>query len=214
MDLFLQRNPCALWPVLSHAGSAHFVKECCLKPEIYKKAHSRGSDSQAWLSKVQHFPFIQTEIVAEQRITTVLLKMYGNIVTRQADSCKNKGLFIASSLSLAGTKKFARTRHTPSPFIIREAWNLTRGRWFFGTLVRCLLCVSWFQIKSHYSFPQHFISWYIGLSRSEQYQLGLGNTIICHPSLPAQGIDLEQTLHTPYMPRQRSHCFSVIESWR
>ena len=40
-------NPCALRPVLSHAGSAHFVKEYCLRSEIYKKAHSQGSDSQA-----------------------------------------------------------------------------------------------------------------------------------------------------------------------
>lgn len=27
-----------LWPVLSHAGSVPFIKECRIKPEIYRKA--------------------------------------------------------------------------------------------------------------------------------------------------------------------------------
>ena len=36
LDLFLSKL-CALLPVLSH--NAHFAKECCLEPEIYRRAH-------------------------------------------------------------------------------------------------------------------------------------------------------------------------------
>lgn len=41
LDLFLPQH-CALLPVLSH--NAHFAKECCLEPEIYRTAHPQDSD--------------------------------------------------------------------------------------------------------------------------------------------------------------------------
>ena len=42
LDLVLSPHLCALLPVLSHADSAPFVKECCLEPEIYRIAHSQA----------------------------------------------------------------------------------------------------------------------------------------------------------------------------
>ena len=60
-------------------------------------------------------------------MTLVLLEVYRNIITRPTRT--------TARTKDSSTKKFAATNHTPSNFIIKEAWILTWVRWFFGTLV-------------------------------------------------------------------------------
>ena len=76
--------------------------------------------------------FIRVEIKSCRTENNIgLLEVYRNIVTWP--------MWTAGSTKDSGTKKFAPTSHTPSPFRIKEAWILTRVRWFFGTLVHHLL---------------------------------------------------------------------------
>ena len=60
-------------------------------------------------------------------------------------------------------------------------------RWFFGTLVHHLLDLLDFQVNArlHLSSPQQLICWFICLSFSKEYELGLCNTHPCclHPHL-------------------------------
>lgn len=44
LDLLLWLEICALFPGPSCAGSAPFVKDCCLQPEIYRVVHSHSSE--------------------------------------------------------------------------------------------------------------------------------------------------------------------------
>ena len=73
---------------------------------------------------------------------------------------------------LTGTRKGLTL--LPPFFSIKEAWILTRGRWFFGTLVHHLLRLLAFWIKSLFLD----ISWFTGLSCGEKYKLGLGNRVL------------------------------------
>ena len=93
---------CTLLPVHSHAASAPLVKECCLKPEIYRRAHSQGSD----LWRYNTFPHRDRKF---QNIIVVSLEVYGNMV----DSCKNKG-FLYQEVCSQPTMPF--------PISIKETW--------------------------------------------------------------------------------------------
>ena len=63
---------------------------------------------------------------------------------------------------------------SPSPFGIKEARILTRGRWFLGKLA-CRLLVCWLSEWSRHSLLQPPISWLAGLSFGGQCELRLGN---------------------------------------
>ena len=76
---------------------------------------------------------------------TVLLEVYRNIATRAT--------LTAPSAKDSCPKRFATTSHIPSPFSIKEVCILTWKRWFFITLVHCLLSLLAFQIKSLYLSP-------------------------------------------------------------
>ena len=66
------------------------------------------------------------------------------------------------------TKKHATTNHLSFLFRIREAWNITQIKWFFGTLVHHLLGLLDFRIKLIFlvQMPYLFIYWPIILVES------------------------------------------------
>ena len=68
------------------------------------------------------------------------------------DSCKNKVL-LHPLWGLVGANKFATTNHNLSPLCIKEVWILTLVRGFFGTLVRHLIGLLAFQIRSLFFAP-------------------------------------------------------------
>ena len=78
--------------MLSHAGSAPFVKERCPQAEIQRIAFSQGSDLSVYSYRI-----------AEQKVTFAMLQVYGNIVTRP--------LRIAARTKDSNTKKSPTTNY-------------------------------------------------------------------------------------------------------
>ena len=89
--------------------------------------------------------------------------------------------------SLAGTRKYLQpfialfyyTSSLPSLCSVKESsiqtqTNDSLGHW------STIFLVCWFSEWSQYSLPQQLISWFIGLSCSEQCDLGLSNTLGHH----------------------------------
>ena len=97
-------NLCSLLPVVSCAGSAPFVKECCLWDKIHRIAHSQGSG----ISSITLFHSYRDFKVAEQRVTFALLEVYKNIVIRPTGT---------AARTRDSSTKSATTKHTPSPLV-------------------------------------------------------------------------------------------------
>lgn len=85
---------------------------------MHRTAHSQGPT----LEGCNTFPFIQRQKVAKERLSFVLLEVYRKFVARHPWTARRKD---------SGTKKFATTSCSPFSFSRKEAWILTRVRWFF-----------------------------------------------------------------------------------
>ena len=83
--------------MFTHVGSAPFVKDSFLQPEIYRIAYSQGSDRQEPIH-------IETKSCRTENNICLVGGLQEQHDLTYVDKCKNKGL---------NTKKLAATNHAP-----------------------------------------------------------------------------------------------------
>ena len=153
--------------MLSHAGSAPLsIRILPITWNIHNRPFSRLCLQGLTFKGMKEMSFIEREI-KRQRMENkfVLLEFYRNVMTRT--------MLTATRVKDSGTKKFAATDHTLSPFSIKEAWILTQVKMVLWGSSLSLLS---FQL-SHYSFLQQLVSWFIVFMCSdEQYETRPSNT--------------------------------------
>jgi len=97
--------------VLYHAGSAPFVKECWLKPEIYMIALLQVFASMGELERCNTFPFLYSCKTEKNICVDEGLQEHHDQTC--IDSCKTRGFCFYPCRGLAGIKKSATMSTIP-----------------------------------------------------------------------------------------------------
>ena len=101
--------------MFTHVGSAPFVKDSCLQPEIYRIAYSQGSDRQEPIH-------IETKSCRTENNICLVGALQEQHDLTYVDKCKNKGL---------NTKKLAAINHAlprPSHLAFKSALQKPFGQ--------------------------------------------------------------------------------------